>query len=179
MTTLESCFYHFDERRIANWTTAQEKSISQDYPFVIRDETPEDYVARTYLQFLWLPEVCKTIELVVHLLKLLQSLMPLQLLVPSLRRVNAPSTSNPDASIHPMHALLEPLLLTTRSLAEKYHVAFPQILADGGGAGEMEETMMWYALTHEKIPEGMETTEDVWSNDVWRESYLERMERRE
>ncbi|KJA13217.1 hypothetical protein HYPSUDRAFT_209728 [Hypholoma sublateritium FD-334 SS-4] len=160
MATLESCFYHFDERRIANWTAAQEKSISQDYPFAIRDETPEDYVARTYLQFLWLPE----------------SLMPLQLLVPSLRRVNAPSTSKSDASVHPMHALLEPLLLTTRSLAEKYHVVFPQILADGGGAGEMEETMMWYALTHEKTPEGKE---DVWSDNVWRERYLEWMERRE
>ena len=58
MTTLEPCFYHFDEGRIANWTAAQEKSISQDYPFAIQDENPEDYVARTYLQFLWLPEVC-------------------------------------------------------------------------------------------------------------------------
>ncbi len=105
--------------------------------------------------------------------------MPLHLLVPSLRRVNVPSTSNSDASIHPMHALLEPLLLTTRTLAEKYHVVFPQILADGGGAGEMEETMMWYALTHEKTPEGKDPAEDVWSDDAWRESYLERMERRE
>lgn len=105
--------------------------------------------------------------------------MPLHLLVPSLRRANVPSTSNPDASIHSMHKILEPLLLKTRSLSNKYRVELPQILADGGGAGEMEETMMWYSLTHEKGEEGKEHTEDIWTDDTWRENYLERMEQRE
>jgi len=108
--------------------------------------------------------------------------MPLHLLVPSLQRVNAPSAS--DASIHPMHAFLAPLLLTTRSSANKYHTELPQILSDGGGAGEMEETMMWYALTHEKADEGTqsslpESADGPWVVPKWRQKYLERMERRE
>ena len=41
------------------WTATQEKSIARDFPFIIDNsqETPELYVARTYLQFLWLPQV--------------------------------------------------------------------------------------------------------------------------
>ena len=36
----------------------QEKTLSREYPFVnLHAETPEQYVQRTYLQFLWLPEV--------------------------------------------------------------------------------------------------------------------------
>ena len=112
----------------------------------------------------------------------LQSIMPLHLLVPSLQRVNAPSAS--DASIHPMHAFLTPLLLSTRSSANKYHTELPQILSDGGGAGEMEETMMWYALTHEKADEETqsslpESADGPWVIPKWRQKYLERMERRE
>ena len=110
--------------------------------------------------------------------------MPLHLLVPSLQRINASSASTSDASIHPMHAFLVPLLLTTRSSANKYHTELPQILSDGGGAGEMEETMMWYALTHEKADEETqnslpESAEGPWVAPKWRQKYLERMERRE
>ena len=108
--------------------------------------------------------------------------MPLHLLVPSLQRVNASSTS--DAFIHPMHAFLAPLLLTARSSANKYRTELPQILIDGGGAGEMEETMMWYALTHEKADEETqnslpESADGPWVIPKWRQKYLERMERRE
>ncbi|KAF8186022.1 hypothetical protein BJ912DRAFT_972640 [Pholiota molesta] len=170
MATIGSTFYHFDQRKIANWSTTQEKTISQEYPFQLQDEILEQYVQRTYLQFLWLPH----------------SLMPLRLLIPSLRRVNIPSTSDSDASIHPMHALLDPLLLTTRSATNKYHVELPRILINGGGAGEMEETMMWYAVTHEKPDETVldsqmipEHVEGPWVDEKWREAYLERMERRE
>ena len=106
--------------------------------------------------------------------------MPLHLLVPSLQRVNTPF----DASIHPMHAFLAPLLLTTRSSGNKYHTELPQILTHGGGAGEMEETMMWYALTHEKADEETqnslpESADGPWVLPNWRRKYLERMERRE
>ncbi|KAJ3502718.1 hypothetical protein NLJ89_g8759 [Agrocybe chaxingu] len=154
--------YVFEDRKLANWTAAQEKSVSLDYPFDLQAESLDQYVARTYLQFLWLPE----------------SIMPLHLLVPSLQRVNAPSTS--DASVHPMHAFLEPLLLTTRTANAKYHTELPQILADNGGAGEMEETMMWYSLTHEKAPEDLPAdAEGPWSDEKWREKYFERMEKRE
>ena len=49
--------YTFDQRKVVNWSTNQEKQISTDYPFTITSEPLEQHVARTYLQFLWLPEV--------------------------------------------------------------------------------------------------------------------------
>lgn len=40
------------------WTTTQEKTIARDYPFTdLHLETTDQFVVRTYLQFLWLPEV--------------------------------------------------------------------------------------------------------------------------
>ena len=42
----------------AKWTVTQEKTINRDYPFTDHHlELPDQYVVRTYLQFLWLPEV--------------------------------------------------------------------------------------------------------------------------
>ena len=111
--------------------------------------------------------------------------MPLHLLVPSLQRVNTPPPSDHGCtSTHLLHALLAPLLLTTRSSANKYQTELPQILNDGGGAGEMEETMMWYALTHEKADDETqsslpESADGPWVIPKWRKKYLERMERRE
>jgi len=51
------------EKQKVPWTAAQEQSLV-DYPLHVSDygdgskETMYDWVARTYLQFLWLPEVC-------------------------------------------------------------------------------------------------------------------------
>ncbi|KAF8153284.1 hypothetical protein B0H34DRAFT_99246 [Crassisporium funariophilum] len=166
MSRLSMSLYALDSTQKVNWSITQEKAISTEYPFDLQAETVEQYVARTYLQFLWLP----------------QSIMPLHLLAPSLQRVNAPSTSS-DASVHPLHAFLDPLLLETRTCTNKYHVELPQILSDGGGAGEMEETMMWYALTHEKADDEdwkpASTADGPWADEKWRQRYLERMERRE
>jgi hypothetical protein len=40
------------------WTTTQEKTICRDYPFTnLSNELAEQFVVRSYLQFLWLPEV--------------------------------------------------------------------------------------------------------------------------
>ena len=40
------------------WTATQEKTLCREYPFVDLDtESPDQFVQRTYLQFLWLPEV--------------------------------------------------------------------------------------------------------------------------
>jgi hypothetical protein len=105
--------------------------------------------------------------------------MSLQLLVPSLRRVSGlPSSSQ---SPHSLHSLLDPVLQTTRTISHKYHVELVQILQDGGGAGELEETMMWYALHHERL--GDQDAESVnhepWMNEKWRQAWLERLERRE
>jgi hypothetical protein len=121
--------------------------------------------------------------------------MPLSLLVPSLLRVTTASTSQhlPDSTPHPLHTLLGPLHLTPRASANKYHVDLPQILRDGGGAGEIEETMMWFTLAHEKtgptssddallqgngIPSSTDGREP-WEDEKWRAQWLERLERRE
>jgi hypothetical protein len=57
VAVLSAQTYAFDQRKISNWSTTQEKHISTDYPFTIAAEPIEQTVARTYLQFLWLPEV--------------------------------------------------------------------------------------------------------------------------
>ncbi|KAJ7230433.1 hypothetical protein GGX14DRAFT_486129, partial [Mycena pura] len=149
--------YALSETPTVAWTTAQEKSLSQEYPLNTKNESCDDYLARTYFQFLWLPE----------------SIMPLGLLVPSLLRMH-PGTES-DGAPHPLHAKLERLLLTTRAVTNKYHVELPYILANGGGEGEEEETMMWFAVSHEKN----ETDADAWLDDAWRTKWMERMERRE
>lgn len=44
-----------------NWTESHERVLAKDYPFTdIDSETPDMYVQRTYLQFLWLPDVCSS-----------------------------------------------------------------------------------------------------------------------
>ena len=50
------------------WTSTQEKTICHgDYPFAEYDkESAEQFVAREYLQFLWLPEVRTCLLLVVY-----------------------------------------------------------------------------------------------------------------
>ena len=63
MAVLAETPYRFDTRKIANWTANQEKSISTEYPFSVQAEPLEQYVARTYLQFLWLPEVSRLLDL--------------------------------------------------------------------------------------------------------------------
>ncbi|KAJ3869282.1 hypothetical protein EV359DRAFT_30423 [Lentinula novae-zelandiae] len=165
------------------WSTSQEKDINQEYPFTDLDkETPNQFVVRNYLQFLWLPE----------------SLMPLDLLVTSLQRVQVASTSTDALSTsHPLHALLDPLLLTARTAANKYQTELPRILDNNGGAGEIEETMMWYALNFERAHgEGQHERErtrtntgsscstqsaesPIWVDEKWRAKWIRRMERRE
>jgi hypothetical protein len=114
--------------------------------------------------------------------------MHLHLLVPSLLRVNVASTSQSlSTTPHPLHALLDQLLLSVRSSSNKYHVELPQILSDGGGAGETEENMMWFALNYEKADGDEDRTrlhnathaEGPWIDEAWRKRWLERMERRE
>ncbi|KAG6890806.1 hypothetical protein C0995_003239 [Termitomyces sp. Mi166 len=105
--------------------------------------------------------------------------MPLNLLVPSLLRITTES-SEP----HPLHSYLKPLLQTARTASLKYRVELPQILSNGGGAGEIEETMMWYALSYEKADDDLWTrTADIregpWEDEKWRTRWLLRMERRE
>ena len=52
--------YNVNSTQRINWTTAQEKSFTSDFPFELEQENDEQYVVRTYLQFLWFPEVRAT-----------------------------------------------------------------------------------------------------------------------
>ncbi|KAG1904243.1 uncharacterized protein F5891DRAFT_1013549 [Suillus fuscotomentosus] len=151
------------------WTAAQEKSLSRDYPFQDHDAAdPALFVQRTYLHFLWLPH----------------SIMPLSLFIPSLLRIRGTPDLAEDQP-HPLHTFIEPLLLSLRAAANKYHNELPQILADGGGAGEAEESMMWYALGYEKVDGSAERNEHLTGEDnamleeKWRLGWLECMEQRE
>lgn len=96
--------------------------------------------------------------------------MPLNLLVPALRRVNASTSSE----THPLHGPLDDILLTVSSMTAKYRKELLRILMNGEGAGEMEETMMWFAVTHEKAD-----SPEPWMDVPWRDQWLERLERRE
>ena len=117
--------------------------------------------------------------------------MPLHGLVHALRRITYDSPNDINAP-HPLHALIEPLLLTARSAAHKYHTELTAILAEGGGAGEAEEAMMWFAYEHEKHeaassasgqPSSSQQSNDPGSNEdadaQWQARWLNRMERRE
>ena len=108
--------------------------------------------------------------------------MPLKLVIPSLSRVSPDFSSSRDP--HPLHALLKPLLQTARSASSKYHVELPQILDHGGGAGEIEEATMWYALNYEQADDELwartsATGEGPWVDENWRVKWIDRMERRE
>src|ERR1700728_4864616 len=87
--------------------------------------------------------------------------MPLHLLIPLLLHVNAPLSV---VHQHPLHTLLSPLLLTPRAATCKYHLELPEILVQGGGVGEIEESMMWFALSFEKVGE------DAGDDEKWRPS---------
>ena len=96
----------------------------------------------------------------------------------SLRAIFAPRTGTalfaPD-SPHPLHALLNPLLLSAHSSSTKYHAEFPQILANNGSAGEIEETVMRYAFNYEIAGKGEEAgnsedalrMEEKWETRGW------------
>jgi hypothetical protein len=172
MATVLDLNYRLECESNLNWTSTQERAVSKDYPFSdLLDETAEQFVVRVYLQCLWLPDV----------------IAPLHILVPSLLRVKAvPSSQFSDANPHPLHLYIDPLLLTSRASANKYHLELPQILADGGGAGEIEEAMMYFALNYERTDGegeamGLNGTgkEGQWFNESWKKQWLDRLERRE
>lgn len=139
------------------------------------EDTPENFVIRRYLETLWLPEVRYLFSSLPVTDSRNQSLNPLPHLVVSLRRVEEqlPSSSSRQ-QIHPLHTLLEPLILTSRAASEKYHTELVQILADGGGAGEQEEQMMWFAWNYEKVDESVDA-----DDEKWRKCWLDRLEKRE
>ena len=110
-----------------------------------------------------------------------KSITPLKLFIPCLLRVESGFSS---CEPRPLHALLRPLLQTARSSSNKYHVELPKILSNGGGAGEIEEMTMWYALNYERADDELWTRTSAigqgpWMDEKWRTGWIERMERRE
>ncbi|EJC99917.1 uncharacterized protein FOMMEDRAFT_170406 [Fomitiporia mediterranea MF3/22] len=151
--------YSLEDSCPVPWAATAEAQLHRDYPFLNQDATDQNFVIRRYLETLWLPE----------------SLNPLAYLISSLRRVA--SNYDKNASLpHPLHSLLDPVLLSSRTASDKYRIELVQILVEGGGAGEQEEMMMWYAWEHEKSEHEEEGKVD---EDKWRKSWLERLERRE
>ncbi|GJJ11489.1 hypothetical protein Clacol_005722 [Clathrus columnatus] len=91
------------------------------------EETLEEYVIQRYLETLWLPESITSLP---HFIK-------------DLRRIIIPPNTDPQE-------VFKPLLLPADAIREKYHVQLSQVLQDEGGAGEIEETMMWFAYGNER-----------------------------
>lgn len=108
---------------------------------------------------------------------LLKCLNPLAHLVISLQRLQPVDSDLSIASDITLHELLDPLLLSSRDASEKYRTELVHILADGGGAGEQEECMMWYAWNYEKDGDG-DAANEV-ESEKWKKRWLERLERRE
>ena len=58
MVSIKQPFYGLHSESQLKWTATQEKALNREYPFGdLHAENAEQYVQRTYLQFLWLPEV--------------------------------------------------------------------------------------------------------------------------
>ena len=54
---------------------------------------------------------------------------------------------------HPLHALLAPVLLTSRAAAQKYHTRIPQLFAEESPPEGPEEEFIVYAYEKDKVPE--------------------------
>ena len=95
--------------------------------------------------------------------------MPLRFLVPALTRVSATatststltltsplsakeaSTSSPSPGAHPLHTLLDSILLTSRAASQKYHARVRRLLLEENEPADSEEEYMWYAYHKDKI----------------------------
>ena len=107
-----------------------------------------------------------------------QSITPLCSFVSALRRLPVSSEGS-----EALHTALKPLLLSVEATEEKYRQELPLILQNGGGAGEIEESMMWFSWSREKRQpdENSDGNDDSGNADeeVWKKAWMKRMERRE
>ena len=103
--------------------------------------------------------------------------MPLNKLKPALLRVSIlypeqfASTSQSPTS-HPLHELLKPCLLTTRSCSEKWESEIPKLLTSEESSGSAEDELMWFTLKFEKMDESVEDegddTDQRWRSKIGR-----------
>ena len=62
MALINSPHYSLESTESRQWTATQEKTIATDFPFDLQQETVDQFITRTYLQFLWLPEVMNQVS---------------------------------------------------------------------------------------------------------------------
>lgn len=83
---------------------------------------------------------------------------------------------------HPLHRLLQPHLLTTRTCTKKWDSTIPKVLASEESNGSPEDEIMWYILNYERAEEAAEDqTEEqaIEADEHWRTRWLLRLEQRE
>ena len=112
--------------------------------------------------------------------------MPLQFLIPALLRVTAPShssaTTTQESAGHPLHALLKPILLTSRAASQKFHTRIPDLIAEENEPVNPEEEYVWY--TYQKDKTGgeerlLEGQDEYEAQERLKAAWLEKYERRE
>lgn len=131
--------------------------------------------------------------------------MPLRFLVPALMRVSATatststltltsplsakeaSTSSPSPGAHPLHTLLDSILLTSRAASQKYHARVRRLLLEENEPADSEEEYMWYAYHKDKIGTDEQESAHALSEEQaeyevqerLKNAWLEKFERRE
>lgn len=111
--------------------------------------------------------------------------MPLQFLIPALLR--ATSASDPAAlpsqhlAGHPLHSLLQPVLLTSRAVSQKYHTRIPDVISEECEPADPEEEYVWYAYHKDKVGEDerRDGEDEYKAQERLKNAWLERYERRE
>ncbi len=60
MVSIAQPLYSLPTTSSVKWLATQERNLNRELPYPdTAAETPEEYVYRTYLQFLWLPQVSR------------------------------------------------------------------------------------------------------------------------
>ncbi|KAI1793673.1 DNA replication regulator SLD3-domain-containing protein [Ganoderma leucocontextum] len=111
--------------------------------------------------------------------------MPLQFLMHALLRATSASdpaaTTSQQVAGHPLHSLLQPVLLTSRAVSHKYHTRIPSIISEESEPADPEEEYVWYAYHKDKVGEDerQEGQDDYEAQERLKNAWLEKYERRE
>lgn len=129
-----------------------------------------------------------------HPIYLPQSIMPLQFLIPALLRATSASgpaaTPSPQEQVaglhdhHPLHSLLQPILLASRAASQKYHTRIPGVISEEGEPADPEEEYVWYAYHKDKVGEDererqADGQDEYEAQERLKHAWLEKYERRE
>ncbi|KEP46702.1 DNA replication regulator SLD3 [Rhizoctonia solani 123E] len=117
----------------------------------------EAYAERQYLECLWVPEI----------------FAPSTALVPVLQSVTSPGDRTPTAGPHPLHPVLDELVLSLVDIHTKYRKTMPSLLEKKGGAQDAEEACIFYAWTH------AQPTDESVNEEKWGKEWLYEAEKRE